>query len=352
MTIRTNVLAASAVLLLSCGPSTPGNLSEAERAQVRAAVQLRMDGYFEAVRQQDLDRMLAFWADTDAFVFAGDGALIAGYDSFASELRGARAATARVLSLTGSNQHVYVLARDAAALSLEFEGSTVTVAGDTARLRGSWTYVFKLFDEGWKVVHSAGAHVSPSGGDVTASPTPQAPADPVMARFQPIETREIRPGVRCHHYQRYVTVAWDSPGPEPVAIVRSRRPDASPSLADCGTDSLPGDFVVRNEWAEYYAGMWEDLLFIDSGTGEVRAYILYDVPSRRHVLTLEGVGDMEGSIDSVTVRIWLLSGSGLPRALCPEISDAFDVGVDSLYAFNLRTLQLTPLGEWRCNQLQ
>ena len=97
--------------------------------------------------------------------------------------------------------------------------------------------------------------------------------------------------------------------------------------------------MIRNEWAEYFAGMWDDLLFIDSGTSDVRELIIYDVPSRRRVFSLDGAGEMEGWVDSVTVRIWILSGSGLPRSYCPDIGEDFEVGVDSLFAMNLRTFE-------------
>jgi hypothetical protein len=41
-----------------------------------------------------------------------------------------------------------------------------------------------------------------------------------------------------------------------VAIVRARDPDRDPAAADCTSDSLPGDFVVWNDWAQYFCGMW------------------------------------------------------------------------------------------------
>jgi hypothetical protein len=75
-------------------------------------------------------------------------------------------------------------------------------------------------------------------------------------------------------------------------------------------------------------------------------------PERTKVLELEGTGETEGWIDDATVRIWLLAGSDLPRSLCPDIPDMFGVGVDSLYALNLVTFSVTPLGPWRCQPLQ
>ena len=109
--------------------------------------------------------------------------------------------------------------------------------------------------------------------------------------------------------------------------------------------------MVHNEWAEYYYGLWEDLLLLDSGTGPIRSLILYDVPSRSRLLTLDAAGEMAGLVDSVTVIIWMLKGSG-SRELCPDIPAVLDVGIDSLFAFNLSTLEFTSLGDWRCHALQ
>lgn len=156
----------------------------------------------------------------------------------------------------------------------------------------------------------------------------------------------------CYLYKHYVVIAWGSPDPRPVAIVRAREGGSGAQIPDCRPDSLPGDFVVRNEWAEYFCGMWRDLLFIDSGTGDIRSLIIYHVPTGRKVFELDGAGEMAGWIDDVTVRIWVLAAVDLPRSLCPDIPEMLGVGVDSLYAFNLKTFDLTPLGPWRCHALQ
>jgi hypothetical protein len=156
----------------------------------------------------------------------------------------------------------------------------------------------------------------------------------------------------CYVYDRYVVVAWGSPDPEPVAIVRARHGEGRGVDPDCSPDSLAGDFVLRSEWAEYFSGMWGDLLVIDSGTGDIRTLILYDVPTRRKVLELGGAAETEGWIDDNTVRIWVLAATDLPRSVCPDIPLMFGVGVDSLYALSLETLRLTPLGPRRCHSLQ
>lgn len=177
--------------------------------------------------------------------------------------------------------------------------------------------------------------------------------DSAYMLLQPQKTVEIVPGpvgIDCLEYPGYVVVAWKSPNPAPVAIIRKRNPDVLVAASDCVTDSLPGDYVVRTKWAEYFYGLWKDLLFLDSGTSQLSDLLVYDVPSRQKVLTLAGA-EMDGLIDSVTIRTWLFTGLG-PRSLCPEIPEGFGVGLDSLFAFDLRTLDLTPLGQGRCHQTQ
>lgn len=184
-----------------------------------------------------------------------------------------------------------------------------------------------------------------------------APAMPIHDA-SPDSTGDFLPclpaaGGSCYLYPRYAVVAWGSPGQgEPVAIVRKRGGTDPGGGADCRPDSLPGDFVVRNEWAEYFAGMWGDLVLIDSGTSNVRSLFLYDVPTRRRVFAVHGCGETAGWIDSTTVRVWVLCDGDFPRSLCPDIPDMFGVGVDSLYAFDLEELSLRALGPWRCNALQ
>ena len=148
-----------AAITQACAPASPSAMSEQERAAVAEAVAQRVEGYVDAIRTLDLDRMLQFWADTDGFVYAGDGSLTVGYDVHAAQLREVIGSTAQVNSMEISDPHIYVLGPDAAAYSMEFEWSMTSVSGDTTRARGAWTYVFKRLDGEWKVVHSAGTHL-------------------------------------------------------------------------------------------------------------------------------------------------------------------------------------------------
>lgn len=134
-------------------------LSNQEKEIVAQAVEERIAYYIDAVKQLDIERMLGFWADTEGFVFAGDGLLTVGYDTYTAQLREVISNTAEVTSIAYKKPHVYVLSKDAASLSIEYEWSMIDRDGNTVNAKGSWTYVFKKFDDVWKVVHSAGTHL-------------------------------------------------------------------------------------------------------------------------------------------------------------------------------------------------
>jgi len=134
-------------------------MSEQEKDAIAQAVEARIADYTDAIKQLDIERMLDFWADTEGFVFAGDGLLTVGYDKYAEQLREAISNTAEVTSLAHKKPYIYVLSKDAASLSMEYEWSMIDKAGNTINAKGSWTYVFKKFDDVWKVVHSAGTHL-------------------------------------------------------------------------------------------------------------------------------------------------------------------------------------------------
>ena len=147
-------------LLLSCGPSAPPTqLSTEEKARIAEEVDATVREYFSAIRALDADRLLAFWADVEGFAMATDGALIVGYEPWADQIRTTVETTSEFTHAELRNPQVYVLARDAASYSMEFEWSKTSVDGVTTSCSGSWTYVFKRFPEGWKVVHSGGTHI-------------------------------------------------------------------------------------------------------------------------------------------------------------------------------------------------
>jgi ketosteroid isomerase-like protein len=143
-----------------CGPDIDQTLSENERKAVAEAVTNRVEAYVNSMKDLDIDKMLSFWADSENFVKAGDGFLLVGYEKFAALQREKMSKVATVKYVNTMNPNIYVLAKDAASFSFEFEWSMTGTSGDIMNSKGSWTYVFKKFGDEWKVIHSTGSHLN------------------------------------------------------------------------------------------------------------------------------------------------------------------------------------------------
>ena len=141
-----------------CDDKLKDQLTSQEKEIISQEVEERVTEYLDAFEKLDLDRMLDFWANTDGFVFAGDGTLVAGYNLYTNQLVNAITNAVKVNSIKKESPHIYVLAKDAASYAMQYSWSMKTKSGEVINAQGSWMYVFKKFDETWKVVHSAGTH--------------------------------------------------------------------------------------------------------------------------------------------------------------------------------------------------
>lgn len=152
---------ASMGALLSCqsqGPP-PAALTADEAVAIAAEAGRAVDDYRDAIQRLDVDAMLTFWAEDPGVVMAGDGTLIEGFAAVAERIRAMMAEIEQMPLLETWNPHTYVLGPNAASLAHEWRWALVGAAGDTTRAHGSWLYVLKRFDDGWKCVHSAGTHL-------------------------------------------------------------------------------------------------------------------------------------------------------------------------------------------------
>ncbi len=151
---------ACVIITQGCTNNSTEVLTEQEKAIITEEVKSRVVGYLEAIKTIDIERMLDFWSNTEGFVFAGDGTLIEGYDNHSTiHIKDFVSNLEKVNYIEQNEPHVYILARDAASYAMEYRWSMTMKSGDTLNAEGSWMYVFKKFDDTWRVVHSAGAHI-------------------------------------------------------------------------------------------------------------------------------------------------------------------------------------------------
>jgi hypothetical protein len=114
------------------------------------------------------------------------------------------------------------------------------------------------------------------------------------------------------------------------------------------------DFEIKNEWAEYYAGIKGDLLLLDNSTGPGPSGLtIWDLQKREKVF--EGSwSDTEESSDS-TLVYWLETGEAT-EINCPELKEWMSHGlggaIETKVILNLSNFKITKTKETRCSSRQ
>ena len=134
-------------------------MTEEERASVSASVEQAFSEYVDAMTQMDWNRMYQFMIEGDEFVFAADGEVISGKANFLNTHKEAIGLVKEFNSIEYPQKYVYVLSKDAAVITIEYDESYTSVSDEKIRLRGSWIYVFHQINDEWKIVHTGGTHV-------------------------------------------------------------------------------------------------------------------------------------------------------------------------------------------------
>ena len=134
-------------------------MTDEEKAAVAASAEQALLDYVAAMKQMDWNRMFEFFVDRDDLVFAEDGTISFGKDTIVANLKEKTAAIKKINSIEHPKKHVYVLSKDAAVISLEFDQSFTLINDDIIRQRGSWIYVFQRINNEWKIVHTGGTRV-------------------------------------------------------------------------------------------------------------------------------------------------------------------------------------------------
>lgn len=132
-------------------------LSQEEKEKTSTEIKRAVDNYIKAITSNDLDKMLAFWSDSEEFIHAGDGIVVGGYKEWTNWLRDWFNPEREWLYWKGSNVNTVVLSKEAAVYTYNFEDAYVDGL-DTTRVEGAWTFVFRKENNEWKVIASNGAH--------------------------------------------------------------------------------------------------------------------------------------------------------------------------------------------------
>jgi hypothetical protein len=158
--------------------------------------------------------------------------------------------------------------------------------------------------------------------------------------------------VGCYRTPKYVVVekpVKDGVGTDFLIKYRSKAEEK----ASCAYLFTDGDFEIKNEWAEYFAGLTGDLLLLDSTTGPGPSGLtIWDLGKRKKVF--EGTWS-DSIVGEDSILYWMETGEATEEN-CPELAEweAMGLGgaVETRVVLRLSDFSLSDTAETRCSPRQ
>jgi hypothetical protein len=146
------------LIFVSCQPKGVYKLTAEEEKAVSKDVETIVRNFLNA-ETLSYENHTGLRANQPGYVMGGDGQIIyRSYAEYQSSLKAAFSGIQRFIEMQIIELHVYPLSKDAATCTALFKGKFLTTAGDTLIDNGCWTFVFKKFENEWKVVQENGTH--------------------------------------------------------------------------------------------------------------------------------------------------------------------------------------------------
>jgi hypothetical protein len=159
--------------------------------------------------------------------------------------------------------------------------------------------------------------------------------------------------VTCYDYPEYYIIARDVPDGVGTDFLIKYKSYPDEKLS-CNYVIANGDLEIKNEFAEYYAGLKKDLLILDSTTGPgPSGLIIWDIKKRKKVF--EGSwSDPEESSDS-TLVYWLETDEAT-EGNCPRLkewqAEGLSGAIETKVILNLSNFSITKTMQTRCSPRQ
>lgn len=145
-------------MLLACQPKTTCELSETEKIAVEQEVETIVRNFLNA-ETINFETHTGLRANQPGYIFGGEGKIkFRSYSEYQTYLKKAFNRL-RFIEMSVSELYVYALSKDAATCTTEFQSRVLTNSGDTLINDACWTFVFKKFDNEWKVIQENGTHL-------------------------------------------------------------------------------------------------------------------------------------------------------------------------------------------------
>lgn len=135
------------------------DLSQKENEKVKKEIrQVMLD--FEKVEEDWVSQNIEIRADVEGYVEGLNGQIVAtSHSTVRDEIQAAAKNGTVLIDRKISDIHIFPLSINAASCTYLFTDKLLTLEKDTLTTGGHWTFVFKKFENKWKVVHEGGTNL-------------------------------------------------------------------------------------------------------------------------------------------------------------------------------------------------
>ncbi len=159
--------------------------------------------------------------------------------------------------------------------------------------------------------------------------------------------------VQCYQSPKYLVVAKDVEGGVGTDFLVKYKLQADEKLP-CSYSFGNDDFEIKNEWAEYFAGLTENLLVLDSTTCPgPSGLMIWDLNKRKKVYEGSWSGPTEINDDSIIY--WTETGEATEDN-CPErakwASNGLGAAIETKVILDLSDFRISKTIETRCSPRQ
>ena len=148
-----------AIISTSCNSQNACDLTDDQKKLISNEIETIVKDFFNP-KTLNYETHTGLRANKEGYVMGGDGKILfTDYSTYNESMKSGFAGIQKFTESETVAIYVYVLSNEAATCTTEFKSKFLSTAGDTVLNNGCWTFVFKKFDNDWKIIQENGTHL-------------------------------------------------------------------------------------------------------------------------------------------------------------------------------------------------